>query len=569
MALVFLLAAASCCLTCAKEGMPPGGPEDTTPPEVVSASPPPGSTQVPLDSRLEIVFSEAMSPKITEQSIFISPLPKEPFEFRWKGKKLTLSPQVPLYPDKTYVISVGADAQDLRRNRLGQTYSFAFSTGGQLDFGSISGQVWIKHEIGLGPEAGASVWAYLLSQDRSEVDPETDKPDYITQTADQGSFQLENLSLGRYRIFAVQDLDRDLSWDWETESIGVAANDVEVTGPDIGADNVNLILHRKDRKSPHLSGCHSLNQSLIKLEFDEELDQPSALDTANYRLRPSVTGELMEISSAFFEGGDASKVVLLAHPTNPQVEYHVSVRNVKDRAGNPLDTLANSCRFKGSEIPDTTGPVVTKIDPEEGEVNVLPDAAVTLTFSEPPEKQRVEQSFSLLDSTDERIPGKGQWIGPNVYVFSADSPLAGNMELRVNLRLEEVHDQLGNLSRGDSVFTSRFVTVNPDTLGSVSGSLDIQGKIDITPIGLTLWHLQQKDLVYRLTLAEPGPFEFGAVLPGKYFLAAWLDLDQDGVLSPGEPNPFLAGEPFEVYPDTVHVRSRWESQGIELVFRER
>ncbi len=567
--MVLLLALASSCLMCAKEGMPPGGPEDTASPEVVSVLPLTGSTEVPLDLRLQIVFSEAMEQKITEQSIFVSPLPKEPFEFGWKGRKLMLSPQEPLCPDRTYVISVGADAQDLRRNRLGQTYTFAFSTGSRLDFGSISGQVWIRHEIGLRPEAGAGLWAYLLTEAESEVDPATNKPDYVTQTDDQGGFRLENLGLGTYRLFAVQDANRDLIWNRENEPIGVTTGDVELTEQEISAADLDFILEKKDRMNPSLSHCLSRNRRLLSLEFDEELEARSALHTANYRLTSVLTGELVGITCAFFLNGNTREVGLLTQPAEPGEEYYVSVLGVRDRAGNPVDTSANSCRFRGSEIPDTTGPAVSNIDPAEGEVNVPLNASVVVTFSEPPDRQTAEESFSLLDSGNTSIGGTGEWVGPNVYLFSTDSPLAGGMQFRVNLRLAGVRDELGNVSGVDSVFTSSFVTLNQDTLGSVSGTVDVEEGAGVRPVGLTLWHLQQKDLLYRLTLAEPGAFEFGAVLPGKYFLVAWLDFREDGVLSPGEPEPFLAGEPFRVYPDTIHVRPRWESQGVKLIFRPR
>ncbi|MFQ6031870.1 MAG: Ig-like domain-containing protein, partial [Candidatus Zixiibacteriota bacterium] len=114
---------------CAKEGMPPGGPVDTIPPEVISVSPQPDSTGVDLSSKIEITFSERMSGKPTEESIFISPFPKKPFDYKWKGKRLILSPPGPLLKDKTYVVTIGTGAQDLRRNNLSESYTFAFSTG--------------------------------------------------------------------------------------------------------------------------------------------------------------------------------------------------------------------------------------------------------------------------------------------------------------------------------------------------------------------------------------------------------------------------------------------------------
>jgi len=245
---LFLLT--SLLLCCAKEGMPPGGPEDTIPPEVVSVSPPPDTTEVDPDSKIEITFSERMIAKTTEESIFISPLPREPFEFNWKGRKLILIPSEPLQPDRTYVISIGTDALDLRRNRLTQSFTFAFSTGSRLDHGSISGEVWAKREIGLERQVGTSIWAYLLAEDRPQIDPEEEKPDYVTQTDNEGKYNLQSLSLGTYRLFAVQDQNRNLLWEWEQEAIGVTTKDVELFQQDVTKTHVDFVLDKKDKSAP-------------------------------------------------------------------------------------------------------------------------------------------------------------------------------------------------------------------------------------------------------------------------------------------------------------------------------
>ena len=86
-----LLVLLSFLFQCAKEGMPPGGPVDTISPEVISVSPKPDTTEIDLNSKIEITFSERMLTKRTEESIFVSPLPEKPFDFRWRGRKLILT----------------------------------------------------------------------------------------------------------------------------------------------------------------------------------------------------------------------------------------------------------------------------------------------------------------------------------------------------------------------------------------------------------------------------------------------------------------------------------------------
>jgi len=564
-ALLFLFSA-SLLFHCAKEGMPPGGPEDTTPPEVISVSPKPDSIGVDLNSKIEITFSERMLTKITEESIFISPLPKKPFDFRWRGKRLILTPQEPLQPDRTYVVSVGTDAQDLRRNRLSQSYTFAFSTGSKLDYGAISGEVWTKQETGLGREMGASVWAYLLSPDKTQIDPQKEKPNYVTQTDNEGKYTLKSLSLGKYRLFAVQDVNRDLVWDWEKEAIGATTGDMELSEQDISKTHVDFILDKKDKNPPGLLDCHSLNKNLVKLEFDEELNEQFILDPANFKILSLSTQKLLTVNSVFFQDTDTRRIFLLTEQMNPEEKYELEVLDAKDRAGNYLDTASNTCLFDGSEIPDTVGPKIAHISPKNGEINVPFDTKIKLIFDQPPEHQNFEAFFSLVDSNQVKVAGKGEWMRANTFVFSPDSLTLGKMRYKIKLLGKEIKDLLGNVSKIDSVFFSSFVTQNPDTLGSASGKVVIEEKEESATIILTLWHLEQDKLSYQLTLPKPGPFLFERILPGKYFMGGYLDLDKDGVLSPGQPKPFSPMEPFALYPDTIYVRSRWETEGVKLKF---
>jgi len=551
---------------CAKEGMPPGGPEDTIPPEVISVSPKPGSTEVDLYSKIEITFSERMQAKITEESIFVSPFPKKPFDFRWRGKRLTLTPQESLQPDRTYVVSIGTDAQDLRRNRLSQSYTFAFSTGNRIDYGAISGEVWAKQEIGLKKEMGISVWAYLLFRDKTEIDPQSEKSDYVTQTDSEGKYTLKNLSLGDYRLFAVQDVNRDLVWDWEKEAIGVTTHDVKLSQQDISKNHVHFILDKKDKSPPALLDCYSLNKNLVKLEFDEKLEEQSVLEPSNFEILSVSTQKPLKVTSAFFQNEDTKRTFLLTEQMNPQEKYELEVLGAQDVAGNFLDTASNTCLFEGSKIPDTVGLKITNISPRDEEINVPFDAKIVLFFDQPPEHQSVEASFSLVDSNDVKITGKGEWRNPNAFVFTPDSLISGKMRYKIKLLGKGIRDLVGNISLIDSVFTSSFVTQNPDTLGLVSGKVEIEEKDDSTTIVLTLWHLKQAKLSYQLTLPQSGPFLFERVLPGKYFMSGYLDLDQDGTLSLGQPEPFSPLEPFTLHPDTLYVRSRWETEGVELKF---
>ena len=562
---------------------------DTTPPEVISVSPQPDSTRVDQNSKIEITFSERMSGKPTEESIFISPFPKKPFDYKWRGNRFILSPSEPLLESKTYVVTIGTGAQDLRRNHLSESYTFAFSTGIALDYGSISGEVWMKQEDGstsfdfaqdkslttseFRTEAEVSIWAYLSCSEHSEpisdtilIDPERDKPDYITQSDVDGKYVFKNLSVGKYRLFAVEDLNRDQIWNPDKEAIGVSTQDVELTPDDVSCNHVDFILALRDTTKPNLLNCQSSNKNQIRVDFDENLRAESVLNPDNFKIKSISTSESLKVNEVFFKEDNTKNIFLLTAEMNPEERYELKVSGLEDESENPLDTSANICLFTGSAIFDTTGPKVISTSPEDGETDVSQDAEIKLVFDEPPSHSSVEFSFSLSDSNGVLTSGESSWENPNTFIFSPDVFLSGRMEYQIELRGENILDLSGN-SMSDSVLYFTFTTLNPDTLGSLSGNIQILGESPSKEIVVALSLIDKAKKRYQKSLPQFGPFLFENILPGKYRVGAYLDLNGDGNLSIGDPKPFVLCEPFTFFPDTVHVRSRWETEGVELKFR--
>jgi uncharacterized protein (DUF2141 family) len=78
--------------------------------------------------------------------------------------------------------------------------------------------------------------------------------------------------------------------------------------------------------------------------------------------------------------------------------------------------------------------------------------------------------------------------------------------------------------------------------------------------------LEETGLSYQITLSRTDSFAFERILPGKYILGGYMDTDEDGKLSVGQPLPFSPLEPFAMRSDTVQVRARWETEGVDLTF---
>lgn len=221
---LYLLLALLCILeSCANQLPPPGGPDDRDAPEILAVSPRPGSRNF-KGNQITIRFNEHVDKRSFIESFSIYPEPAGGSEINWNGKDVTVEFSRPLLKNTTYVITVGKDLKDLRGgNALPVPAIFAFSTGDKIDSGRISGIVvpeatdrtkLLLYRIGTGPAP----------------DPSNIKADYVIQPAASGSFLLPFLPDGRYRIFAIDDEDRNSFYGSDFEEIGIASFDPEISG---------------------------------------------------------------------------------------------------------------------------------------------------------------------------------------------------------------------------------------------------------------------------------------------------------------------------------------------------
>lgn len=108
-------------------GPPIDGGTDQTPPTLVRTTPSHGSTQVPVDSTVELEFSEVME----ESSLQLTSVPTVSFTLEsWapESKRAVFRPSAPLAQDQQYMIT--AEGKDLAGNSLTGTHNFAFTTVG-------------------------------------------------------------------------------------------------------------------------------------------------------------------------------------------------------------------------------------------------------------------------------------------------------------------------------------------------------------------------------------------------------------------------------------------------------
>ena len=190
-------------MACASIGSPEGGPRDYTPPQVVKMSPEAGSVNF-KGQKVEITFDEIVNLKDQQKKVIISPAPKTQPMIRAVGKKLTVEFREPLEENTTYVIDFSNAIEDNNEGNQLDGYTFAFSTGDQIDTLAVSGIVLRAKD--LEPMQHVIVGLHSNLDDTAFTRLPLER---VSRTNDRGKFTIRNLKPGSYHVFALNDMDGD------------------------------------------------------------------------------------------------------------------------------------------------------------------------------------------------------------------------------------------------------------------------------------------------------------------------------------------------------------------------
>ena len=189
---------------CANIGSPEGGPRDFTPPRVLKSSPEAGALNV-KGNKVEITFNEIVNIKDQMKKVSVSPVQKDQPIIKSLGKKIVVEFRDDMLPNTTYTIDFSNSIEDNNEGNQLDGYAFSFSTGDQIDTLRIAGIVLRARD--LEPMQHVLVGAYSQCLDDTAF---TRLPmERITRTNSRGEFTLMGLKPGRYRVFALNDMDGD------------------------------------------------------------------------------------------------------------------------------------------------------------------------------------------------------------------------------------------------------------------------------------------------------------------------------------------------------------------------
>lgn len=229
----FLLLFVICFLvhSCARVGSPVGGPKDTLAPRFLSSNIDTTRINVKKDiHELRLDFDEYVTLKDINKNLIISPPIKNIKRIlpsNIANKFVLIQWTDTLQANTTYNFNFGNSIVDNNESNPLRYFNFAFSTGDKLDDLYVSGE--IKDALDIKKKTGSTENKLVvgLYQVKDTMNYKQ-KPYYITKVDDDGYYEMNYLSPGKYKIIAFADENGNSVYDPGKEKIGFQKETVEV-----------------------------------------------------------------------------------------------------------------------------------------------------------------------------------------------------------------------------------------------------------------------------------------------------------------------------------------------------
>lgn len=223
--------------SCAQVVAPTGGKKDTLSPKLVKSFPE-NQTKNFKGKIIELQFDEYINVDNIQQQLLITPAIEGFYNSKNLPKGVRLTFEEPFKDSTTYSLNFREAFKDITERNPAKNIRIVFSTGSTIDSLKIEGNV--KDLIENKGVLDATVGLYKYSD---TLRPAKIKPYYFTKTDSSGNFKIENIATGKYRVYAITDVNNNLLYEETKEKIGIIKDTILLTK---NLSNLNINLAKVD-----------------------------------------------------------------------------------------------------------------------------------------------------------------------------------------------------------------------------------------------------------------------------------------------------------------------------------
>lgn len=590
---------------CARMGNPDGGWYDETPPRVVGASPTEKATGVKT-RKLHIRFNEFIKIENATENVVVSPPQLETPDIKAGGKSIDIELKDSLKANTTYTVDFSDAITDNNEGNPLGNYTYSFSTGEHIDTMEVSG--WVLAAENLEPVKGILVGLYAnLADSAFRTQPML----RVAKTDGRGHFVIRGIAPGKYRVYALQDVDGDYHLTQKGEEMAFNREIIVPSSkPDVRQDTLWRDSLRIDSIS-RVSYTHFLPDNIMLRAFTHV--QTDRFFTKAERTLPECfslvftagSNELPQLRGLNFNNAERAFIVM------PTAKKDTITYWIKDSALINQDTLRMQMQYWST---DTTGQLRMKQDT----IEVLAKTPYAKRLKEKqkkaeewkkaqdkaqkkgepfetimrPEALKVEVKVNNSIAPDENVrielPTPLQSLdSTKVHLYSKRDTLW--YEARYRLRVREGADSLAPV--GTNLLHKRWLELQAewkpgveysfeldslaltDIYGTTSGKIKQGFKVRedkefatlavsltaLTDSNVVVQLLNGQDAVVKQTRALAGTANFYYLQPATYYLRLFVDRNGNGRWDTGD---FYRGEePETVYyfPEEIECKANWDA----------
>lgn len=590
---------------CARMGNPDGGWYDETPPRVVGASPAEKATGVKT-RKLHIRFNEFIKIENATENVVVSPPQLESPDIKAGGKSIDIELKDSLKANTTYTVDFSDAITDNNEGNPLGNYTYSFSTGEHIDTMEVSG--WVLAADNLEPVKGILVGLYAnLADSAFRTQPML----RVAKTDGRGHFVIRGIAPGKYRVYALQDVDGDYHLTQKGEQMAFNREIIVPSSkPDVRQDTLWRDSLRIDSIS-RVSYTHFLPDNIMLRAFTHV--QTDRFFTKAERTLPECfslvftagSNELPQLRGLNFNNAERAFIVM------PTAKKDTITYWIKDSALINQDTLRMQMQYWST---DTTGQLRMKQDT----IEVLAKTPYAKRLKEKqkkaeewkkaqdkaqkkgepfetvmrPEALKVEVKVNNSIAPDENVrielPTPLQSLdSTKVHLYSKRDTLW--YEARYRIRVREGADSLAPV--GTNLLHKRWLELQAewkpgveysfeldslaltDIYGTTSGKIKQGFKVRedkefatlavsltaLTDSNVVVQLLNGQDAVVKQTRALAGTANFYYLQPATYYLRLFVDRNGNGRWDTGD---FYRGEePETVYyfPEEIECKANWDA----------
>jgi len=577
---------------CANPGQgPDGGPYDETPPRIVEMRPALGKTNT-KERKISITFDEFVKIENAVEKVIVSPPQVQVPEIKTLGKRISVELVDTLQAGTTYTVDFSDAITDVTEGNPLGNFTYYFSTGDQVDTMQVAGYVLQAED--LEPVKGILVGLHNDTTDSAF----TTKPLLrVARTDGNGKFSIKGVAPGKYRIYALQDMDGDFKKAPGERAAFLRESIVTSSYPDVRYDTVWRDTTHYDtiRAIPY---THYLPDDVVLLAFAEKNIKRYFLKTQRdvpewfriYFTAPSdsipvIRGLNFDERDAFLEqrsaGNDTITYWLKSFndfPTPDTLRFAYTYETYDDSLAHPrmqTDTLElipkmtlerrnkmqaeelekwekkRERRHKRGDYSDEVPPVehLKFVGPNPS--RLAPDQNITFAFDQPivsldtaafhlflhKDSLRIPAPFELEKSPTEFLGYiiKGEWRNGQRYTLQVDSAAVKGLYGKTtdDLKFEF------SIPKAEDYGALFFQLKNTDSTAVVQL---LEGAKNIS----------------RQVAAPDGRADFYYLRPGKYYVRLFCDRNGNGMWDTGDYAQGVMPEQVYYYPGKLEVRANWD-----------